>query len=87
MEVLGRRVPDDTSPHKYAPGEYGKYLSTWYASPPCNEGVDEDLLANLAVHRVTVHEDGTITASPSVLVSNGRKSWHGYLEKGIWREV
>lgn len=28
----------------------------------------------IADHDVTEHEDGTIT-------------WHGYLERGLWREV
>lgn len=39
-------------------------------------------------HRVTEHEDGTITVSPSILANTGEGGvmWHGYLEKGFWRE-
>jgi hypothetical protein len=46
-------------------------------------------IANLINHTVVEHEDGTITVSPSILVrySNEGESWHGYLERGIWREV
>lgn len=48
-------------------------------------------LAGLRNHKVTEHEDGTITASPSVLLTywkNGeRQQRHGFLEKGIWREA
>jgi hypothetical protein len=47
---------------------------------------------NLANHTITVHEDGTITASPSILISWQRDGvneelWHGYLERGVWRTV
>jgi len=56
-------------------------------------------LANLSNHQVTEHEDGTITVSPSILLySHGSwdeekqmrvetKQRHGYLERGIWKEV
>lgn len=45
-------------------------------------------LGSLANHEVVEHEDGTITVSPSILVSEPphRPSRHGYLEKGVWRE-
>lgn len=33
-------------------------------------------------HEVAEHDDGTITVSPSI-VGNG---FHGYLERGIWRD-
>jgi hypothetical protein len=50
---------------------------------------------------LTEHEDGTITVSPSILAhpptghdrSRGVRvleyssAWHGYLERGVWREV
>jgi len=35
--------------------------------------------------QVEVHEDGTITTSPSILDHD--TGWHGYLEHGAWREV
>lgn len=36
-------------------------------------------------HSVTEFEDGTITVSPSIVVRHGNL-WHGWLERGIWRE-
>ena len=39
-------------------------------------------------HQVTEHEDGTITASPSILLTMPgmeEMNWHGYLERGVWR--
>ena len=48
-------------------------------------------LANLTNHKVAEHEDGTITVSPSILTTGhdtGKAiTKHGYLEKGVWREV
>lgn len=67
------------------PGDYGKQPDgTWYAVVP-----DENIgMGNLSEHEVTEHEDGTITVSPSILVEdfNGH-NWHGFLERGVWREV
>ena len=40
--------------------------------------------------QITEHSDGTITVMPSILISNRTPSeplsWHGFLEKGVWRE-
>jgi hypothetical protein len=36
------------------------------------------------------HEDGTISLTPSILchaVPDYSQGWHGYLERGVWREV
>jgi hypothetical protein len=58
----------------------------WYARPPVT-GVG---VAGLAKHKVIEHEGGTITVSPSILyyARDGKSvAWHGYLERGIWREV
>jgi len=66
------------------PGEYGKAPYGWIACPPGHPG----LIAGLAKHQVIEHEDGTITVSPSILVTGHHdRQWHGYLEHGIWREV
>lgn len=63
-------------------GEYGKDVSgQWYCRPPGNH------MGNLAGHTVTEHEDGTITVSPSILIDDGQSKWHGFLERGIWREA
>lgn len=44
-------------------------------------------IANLSAHHVIEHDDGTITVSPSILVSGGPRCsrWHGFLERGVWR--
>ena len=76
--MQGKRVylePGDC--HLLKPGEY----TLNYAVPPeCN------LIANLNHHKVIEHEDGTITVSPSILVSNSVTEWHGFLERGVWRK-
>lgn len=50
-------------------------------------------VGTLMHHTVREHEDGTATIAPgdgssnSVLTSGRSVSWHGYLERGVWREV
>lgn len=43
-------------------------------------------VGNLAGHQVTEHDDGTITVSPSILITDNRPNWrrHGYLRRGVW---
>jgi len=43
------------------------------------------LYGNISGHTIEEHSDGTITVSPSILVTpyNGT-SWHGYLRLGKW---
>lgn len=82
--MIGRRVSDADAGAgvRYEPGDYARLAGVWYAMSP------NGLLANLANHSVTEHEDGTVTVSPSILVSRGNElSWHGYLERGVWRQV
>jgi hypothetical protein len=64
------------------PGEFAKLPDgTWYAETPNGH------TANLAAHQITEHEDGTITVSPSILVRDSTSErWHGFLERGVWRE-
>lgn len=65
-------------------GDYWKDDRGWLGLTP------NGLLANLRNHAVTEHEDGTITASPSIRVRSSGESggdWHGYLERGAWREI
>jgi hypothetical protein len=68
----------------FEPGEYGRYAGQWMGIPP-----GTDMLIGLRNHSVVEHEDGTITVSPSILVGVADTSnrWHGYLERGVWREV
>ena len=84
MQGIRRDYDDDSIPNA---GEYGKQHGQWYGVPPA----PADLHANLSNHQVVEHEDGTITVSPSILVSltypDQHWEWHGYLERGVWREV
>ncbi len=83
MQGIRRDYEDNSIPK---PGEYGKdSVGQWYCVPPNQP----ELLANISGHQVTEHEDGTITVSPSILVSLKHLGlqWHGYLECGIFREV
>ncbi len=89
----GRRLypppPDEDIPHPIPLDAHrGDYwfdptLGYWFAYSP------KGSIAGLQNHTVTEHEDGTITVSPSILVDhwNPERRWHGYLERGIWREV
>ena len=64
------------------PGEYGLISGIWFACTP------NGLTARLYAHQVIEHDNGIITVSPSIFVKkyNGQE-WHGYLERGVWREV
>lgn len=87
----GRRVeliPQPGGFQSLKPGEYGRWTDgSWYGCTPNDHG------CNLGAHQVIEHEDGTITVSPSIEVyldaayGRARKSlWHGFLERGVWRE-
>ena len=78
--------PDATGQFWLAPGDYGKGADgVWLARPP---GIS---LGSLENHEVVEHEDGTITVSPSIKVTqptaDGVLRWHGYLKRGVWIEV
>lgn len=79
----GHRVYFDTAgPISLKDGEYMYADGRWWAYAP---GVG---LSDLSNHDVTEHEDGTITVSPSILVtgSPGDPTYHGYLVRGVWQE-
>ena len=80
--------PDGYSPSNEPPaggywiGAHGRKRRVWYCTTPNGH------VGCLASHNVTEHEDGTITVSPSILVTHGSDEvWHGYLERGVWRSV
>jgi hypothetical protein len=82
----GRRVRNFEH-FDFRPGDYGVVDGKWYCRAPL-ENDNHRLQGNLTRHEVIEHKDGTITVSPSILISAGDGSgWHGYLERGIWREV
>lgn len=68
-----------------------------YELGPCEYGITPNgekyavtpngLLCSLRRHAVAEELDGTFTVEPSIAVSDGALSWHGYLERGRWREV
>lgn len=67
------------------PGAYGTPDGKqWYCTTP------NGLAGNLTKHTVVEHGDGTITVTPSILVTSGSQkkepSWHGYLTNGNWSE-
>ena len=81
MLTQGRRV-DHFGGELPPPGSYwnDKRDGDWYGIAP------NGLYTALAAHQVTEHEDRTITVSPSILVRNSSAVWHGFLERGVWRE-
>ena len=90
MAPLNRKYPNEHGDLFLAESEYGKdpHDGIWYARPP---GMHMGSLAN---HEVTEHEDGTITVSPSILITGETVGdcvipvqWHGRLVCGEWRPV
>ena len=80
--MQGKRLADGTDwSSDLLPGAYWKHaVGHWVGLTPNN------LTCNLEKHSVVEHEDGTITVSPSILVNGGNQyTWHGFLEKGVWR--
>lgn len=68
------------------PGEYGRSMDgSWYCVPPS----EPELIGNLSNHKIVEHEDGTITVTPSILITQSWRNlvWHGYIERGIWRKI
>lgn len=85
--MQGRRLRLGDSYHlgDIPPGAYWQgagHLSTaiWYFRDPLGD------LGSLANHKVTEHEDGTITVEPSILNVHGR-GFHGWLKAGVWTEA
>ena len=93
--MQGKRVADQV--WELNPGEYSRHgvvdgvgnrlPDMWVCRMPNGH------YGSIVKHTVVVHEDGTITVSPSILLStsyDGGKTyvtlWHGYLTKGVWRE-
>jgi hypothetical protein len=88
--MQGTRLPDGEMEHDpFKPGTYGRLKIgakrrdwIWVCTTPNGHH------GNLSGHEVVEHEDGTITVSPSILISggpDGGELWHGFLEHGVWR--
>jgi hypothetical protein len=97
--MQGRRLPDG---FHYFDSEPGDYWRQSYATQEdfdrdglvgergkgwewCIRDPHGDL-GSLGKHEVTEHEDGTITAKPSIL-NEGQAKYHGFLERGVWRSA
>ena len=85
-KTKGRRIyPNEKGELLLSFGDYGFHprAQYWMGRPPGQHA------GSFPEHDVVEHEDGTITVSPSILLTdeNGKELWHGYLEQGYWREV
>lgn len=88
--MKGIRLPDgEADPWPPPHGAYWREpvqgRLVWYCITP------NGLYGGLANHDVIAHDDGTITVSPSIHVrlprgNDPEQNWHGYLERGEWRE-
>jgi len=88
--MQGTRLNDNIT--KFNPGEYSKHDDgTWWFKTP--NGITAHFSSD--IHTVIENPNNTITVSPSILVTSSDpdltgkydpRSWHGYLENGIWRE-
>jgi len=81
-EFQGKRLEDDYQWNAGMPaGAYWKAESGWFCVTPNGH------YGNLSAHDVIEHENGTITVSPSILVSSADiELWHGFLKEGVWTE-
>lgn len=87
----GKRRGDGIKPSSAKPGDYWRAPFgpdgelEWIVCCPNGK------VGSIRKHEVTEHEDGTITVSPSILLDwphlTAPERWHGYLERGVWREV
>lgn len=83
MGIQGKRKDIPTGQiHLLETGDYGKDENgIWYCYPPV-EGSGPGCLQR---HTVIEHEDGTITVTPSILITGSpERSYHGWLTNGIW---
>lgn len=72
-------------------GDYGKMTTDdvwhWYCRVP-SANMNNSGICDLSKHTVATNDDGTINVAPSILTWDGDgHKWHGFLERGIWREV
>ena len=97
-DITAGRNREGVPPWDLEPGDYCVRTDSrigrvaWVVTPNGNSP------ARLEGWDLTEHDDGTITLSPSILAhptstlgEDDQKvdlpGWHGYLERGVWREV
>ena len=84
--MIGRRIDPPFAAEGGLIGEWPQPGDFWFDARQGWMGVAPDgAMAGLRNHNVVEHDDGTITVQPSILVGDGTTSWHGYLERGVWR--
>lgn len=84
--MTGRRREDNVRAWHSEPGDYWRQDRDGAWVWMCHCPGPNDMVGDLSKHDVIEHEDGTITVSPSILVTGGGE-WHGYLEHGEWRSA
>lgn len=92
--MQGRRRPvnaDGFYTGSAQPGDFGRIERSleqvlgyerqlwWLVTAPDGSGCS----LNPAIHTVIEHSDGSISVTPSIVT----RTWHGYLEAGIWRAI
>jgi hypothetical protein len=80
--VIGRRRRSNTRPWNLKAGDYCKRGSHWWVCLPSGVGP-----SRLDGWKITEHDDRTITVSPSIHDVGTPNGWHGFLERGVWRQV
>lgn len=79
--MQGLLVENIEDPSKLQAGEYCKWQDVWYVMTP------NGILGTLKGHKVTENIDATISVFPSILCKHwNKRTYHGYLENGIWKE-
>lgn len=87
-----------TQPGDYgltAPGEWKVRLPNWtdeVLGRWTGGGGPKEFCVSISHHAKTENDDGTLTVSPSILwgpdyCMEPTMAWHGFLERGVWREV
>jgi len=80
MKIKGFRK-DNPESRLPEPGQFGRDVNgNWFGCTP------EGFHCNLTRHDVVEHEDGSITVSPSILITRHDGQWHGYLRAGEWEQ-
>lgn len=66
---------------------YFKLNGVWYINLPDPHATGNAFLGNLGNHTIEEHEDGTISVTPSILITGHNGKRHGYLTCGAWIEL
>lgn len=88
----GRRLPDDSEIRALErPGDYflkdgGTILWAIHPDTDLSEDPGAGYFTIDSSWSIVENDDGTVTVSPSIWI-NKPTGWHGFLERGVWREV